>query len=84
MDFKRISYDKPNYNCVESVNWRIYADALREFGIFIFIENLITGSCNNNTQITVKELVSQYGLRNVTNEFSRQLRRIMVRRGKMK
>ncbi len=70
MDFGigEINWDNPD------VTWRIYADALREFGVVWFVQDLTTGVMyTDKTRKTVKTLISQYGLRNVTNEFAKQL-----------
>jgi len=64
-----VKYDKPDFS------WGIYADALKEFGVVLFTEDQITGVLHTDkTRQTVKTLVEQYGLRNVTNEFARQIR----------
>lgn len=58
---------------VKSLNWRIYADALREFGVMIYTRDLASGMMyKNETKETIIKLIEQHGLRNVTNEFARQ------------
>jgi len=64
----------PDYSNLSSINWHVYADALREFGVVMFTQDLMTGKCHTEwTRQLVKMLVEQYGLRNVTNEFSKQI-----------
>lgn len=63
-----------DYGNLSSVSWHIYADALREFGVVMFTQDLMTGKCYMEwTRYLVKMLVEQHGLRNVTNEFSKQI-----------
>ncbi len=58
-----------------TISYRIYADALREFGVVMFVEDQVTGiNHTDETRKTVQILIDQYGLRNVTNEFARQIR----------
>ncbi len=56
---------------MESQEWRIYAACLREFGIVIFITDTLH---LEDTRQTIKTLVEQYGLRNVTNEIAKQVK----------
>lgn len=74
-----IRWDKP------TLNWRIYADALREFGVVYFTEDLTTGiPYQQTTRDTVKTLIAQHGLRNVTNEFAKQIAEIYKKDGRLK